>query len=142
MTQPRAEPDHERGAAAVEFSIVAVVLITLIFSVMIYGEVLANFVQMKYVVGQLAREVQVGEDATDRETIFNDAVADAEGVLYSGFVLVNPKPCITVDPMQIDGKEITVSARFSMSAACRAVPSLLLPLPDEIEAKNVFTVQN
>lgn len=142
MTQPRAESDHERGAAAVEFSIVAAVLVTLIFSVMIYGEVLANFVQLKYVVGQLARQVQVGEDSTDRQTIFTNAVADSEGVLYSGFVMANPKPCITVDPLQIDGKEITVSARFSLSDSCRAVPSLLLPLPDQIEAKNVFTVQN
>lgn len=140
--KPTTAADRERGSAAVEFCIVAAVLVTLIFSVMIYGEVLANFVQLKYAVGQLARQVQVGEDATDRQTIFNDAVNDDNGVLYSGFIMANPKPCITVDPMQIDDKEITVTARFTLSDACRAVPSLLLPLPDQIEATNVFTVQN
>lgn len=125
----------ERGVAMIEFAIASGVMVVMVLGILSYGEVLANYIQLKYAVGELSRQIAVGEDATERAERFT--AAQTEVITNSGF----SANCVTFTPTGYTGT-VTVTGLYLLDQeGCRTMPSLFLPMPGTLEAKNTFTVQ-
>ncbi|WP_158595767.1 TadE/TadG family type IV pilus assembly protein [Oleomonas cavernae] len=127
----------ERGAAVIEFALIASLMVTLLFGVMTYGEILADYVQLRYRLGELSRQVSVGEDAADRQEIYNRAIAEAlQGFMQPRTGCAGP----TFSPLTLPtAGQVTITVTFSLDDSCRIMPEVL-PIPDELSVDSTFTV--
>ena len=127
----------ERGVAVIEFALVASLMFTLLFGIMAYGEILADYVQLRYRLGELSRQVSVGENAADRQQIYNQAIAETlEGFMRDRAGCTGPAFLPVTLPTT---GQITITVTFSLGDACRIMPKIL-PIPDELSVDSSFTV--
>lgn len=125
----------ERGVAMIEFSVAAGILVLILLGLFSYGEVLVNYVELKYAVGELSRQVAVGEDPADRQSRFN--AARTQIVQESGF----DQGCVSFPAPSFASGRIVVTGTYSFTASgCRTMPDFFLPTPDSLTARNEFVV--
>lgn len=131
---------RERGVAVLEFAIASTVMVTLLFGILAYGEILAHYIQLRYVVGEVARQVAVGPDADDRNKIFTDLHDDMVQSFVNDAV---PTGCATLTYAE-EGTGATtkavISGEYKLTDACRFMPAIL-PIPDNLEVFNRFLVR-
>ncbi|MFA5120600.1 TadE/TadG family type IV pilus assembly protein [Zavarzinia sp.] len=128
--------DGERGVAIIEFSVVSGLMVLLLLGIMAYGEILANYVQLKYVVGELSRQVATGTSTADRQSRYTAAKAQ---ILNTSSLNAD---CVSIlDPSFVPGT-IRLEATYNLNGTgCRLMPSFFLPMPTQLVATNEFTVQ-
>lgn len=131
--------EGERGASIIEFSLIAALMFMLLFGIMSYGEVFADYVQLRHRLGEISRLVSLGEDAADRQNIF----AQLANEVQPGFMSRNG--CVPTYSMDsAAGPSIVITATYNyQSGTCRIMPQIpLVPLPGQVVARNSFTVTN
>lgn len=132
-----ARPDGkgERGVAMIEFSIASGIMVMILLGTFAYGEILANFIELKYAVGELSRQVAVGQDAADRETRFN--AARVRIIENSGF----QQACVSFPSPSFASGTVVVTGTYNFAVSgCRTMPTFFLPTPDTLSAQNEFNV--
>lgn len=129
--------NDERGVSVIEFSLIASLMITLLFGIMAYGEIFANYVQMRYRLGEISREVSVGENQQDRQEIYTRAMT----VEFEGLMKDRPGctgPVFSPTNLPPSG-EITITVTYSLGDGCRIMPEIL-PIPDELRVRSTFVI--
>ncbi|PWR22792.1 TadE/TadG family type IV pilus assembly protein [Zavarzinia aquatilis] len=131
----RARAAGERGVAMIEFSIASGIMVLILLGTFAYGEILSNYIELKYAVGELSRQVAVGQDAADRQNRFDAARAQVFGP--DG---MDPD-CVTVATPSFASGQVVVTVTYNFNTAgCRLMPSFFLPTPDQLTATNTFNV--
>jgi len=124
----------ERGVAMIEFAFASTIMVVLVLGILAYGEILARYVQLKYAVGELSRQVAMGDDLSDRQQRYALAITQVNAADEFG------NGCVTFTPSPFQG-EVTITGTYNLDAAgCRTMPSLMLPMPTVLTATNIFTV--
>ncbi|PWR22364.1 hypothetical protein DKG75_10465 [Zavarzinia compransoris] len=127
-------PLAERGVAMIEFAFASGIMVVMVLGILAYGEVLATYVQLKYAVGELSRQVAMGDDLTDRQARYAAAITQVNSSY--GF----SSGCAVFAPSPFQG-EVTITGRYYLDReGCRTMPSLMLPMPSELVAHNKFSV--
>jgi Flp pilus assembly protein TadG len=116
----------ESGIAAVEFAIVAPVLLMMIFAIIIYSIYFSAFLGVRQAAAEGARAAMAGMSTTERAP---HAVARATTVLsgYGGLTGVSVAPLITATPQSGGLLKVSVSYNISTSPIMRY--GKLLPMP-------------
>ncbi|MCF4166428.1 pilus assembly protein [Zavarzinia compransoris] len=143
----------ERGATIIEFALISTLMFTLMFAILSYGEVLADYVQLRYRAGEVARLVSLGEDGADREQIYLDAQNDtlrgfmnmtgcAGALTYSA---LSTTPIVDgEDPPVEVGSQISFTLSYDFDHGgdgnCRIMPQVFVPLPGNVSATRSFTI--
>ncbi|MCF4166430.1 pilus assembly protein [Zavarzinia compransoris] len=123
----------ERGVAMIEFAFAAIIMVTIVLGILTYGEILANYIQLKYAVGELSRQIATGTDAGDSAARFTRAEAQVKA--NSGFA----DQCVVFESSGFSG-QVTVTGTYDFGPeGCRMMPVFLLPTPDTVTAENTFT---
>lgn len=134
----RNNPKGERGASVIEFALISSLMVVLLFGIMAYGEILADYVQMRYRLGEISREVSVGENAQDRQQIYNQAIiVEFEGMMSDRAGC--PGPTFSPSILPTVG-QVTITVTYPLTDACRVMPHIL-PIPDELRVQSSFTIQ-
>ena len=136
----RPSADSERGASIIEFALLSSVMFVMLFGILSYGEVLADYVQLRHRVGEISRLVALGEDAKDRQSIF----VEESRKTIEGFIRDDPR-CLEFSEPAFAGPNITIEIiyNFGENGECRVMPQVpFVPLPSSVGAKNTFTVRN
>ncbi|PWR22796.1 TadE/TadG family type IV pilus assembly protein [Zavarzinia aquatilis] len=142
----------ERGATLIEFALISTLMFTLLFGALSYGEILADYVQLRHRLSEIARLVSLGEDATDRLQIFNDIKDDrvagfmnipgcSPAFEATSYVAPNSAPI----PNSVVGPSITITAtyNFGVTGNCRVMPEVFVGLlPNRVRASTSFSVTN
>lgn len=119
----------------IEFSIASGIMVLILLGVFAYGEILANYIELKYAVGELSRQVAVGQDAADRQTRFN--AARVRIIQNSGF----RQACVNFPSPSFTSGTVIVTGTYNFAAnGCRTMPTFFLPTPNTLSAENKFTV--
>ncbi|MCW0180631.1 TadE/TadG family type IV pilus assembly protein [Zavarzinia sp.] len=128
----------ERGATLIEFALISSLMFAMLFGVLSFGEILADRVQLRHRLSEISRLVSLGEDATDRQQIFNDIKDDR----MSGFMNMSGcSPQFTADSFAGPNITITASYQFRPDGSCRVMPEIFVGiLPDHITMTGSFTV--
>ena len=129
----------ERGATLIEFALISTLMFTLLFGALSYGEILADYVQLRHRLSEIARLVSLGEDATDREQIFNDIKNDR----VAGFMNISGCSAAFEAPSGFTGPPVTITATYQFRAdgSCRVMPEIFVGiLPREVRASTSFSV--
>lgn len=129
----------ERGASLIEFALISTLMFTMLFGVLSYGEILADYVQLRHRLAEIARLVSLGEDATDREQIFNDIKNDR----VAGFMNITGCSPAFEAPDGFTGPPITITATYQFRAdgSCRVMPEVFVGiLPRQVRATTSFSV--
>lgn len=143
----------ERGATIIEFALISTLMFTLMFSILSYGEVLADYVQLRYRAGEVARLVSLGEDGADREQIYLDAQNDTlkgfmnmtgcAGALTYSALSTTPLTDGQEPPTEV-GTRITFTLSYDFDHGgdgnCRIMPQVFVPLPATVSATRSFTI--
>ena len=129
----------ERGVAVIEFAIACTIMVTMLFGILSYGEVLAQYIQLRYAVGEISRQVAVGEDAPARQTTFDSLRPQMVAAFRSDAITAT---CARFD-LQSEGAgstaKVVIRGEYTLSDACRIMPAIL-PLPDDLSIFNRFPV--
>jgi Flp pilus assembly protein TadG len=125
----------ESGVAAVEFAIVAPVLLMMIFAVIVYSIYFSAFLGVRQAAAEGARAAMAGMSTTERSSL---AVARATAVMsgYSGLTGVSVAPTITATQQATGLLKVSVSYDISSSPIMRY--GQLLPLPSSIIKSDVI----
>lgn len=135
----RPSAESERGASIIEFALLSSVMFVMLFGILSYGEVLADYVQLRHRVGEMSRLVALGEDAADRQSIF----VEERGKTIAGFM--HRPACLTFNLTSLSATSMEISIRYNYGAngECRVMPQVpFVPLPGSVGATNSFTVRN
>ncbi len=131
----RARAAGERGVAMIEFSIASGIMVLILLGVFAYGEILTHYIELKYAVGELSRQVAVGQDAADRQSRFD--AAKVRIIQNSGF----NETCVDFPSPSFTSGTVIVTGTYSFTTSgCRTMPTFFLPTPDTLSAENKFTV--
>lgn len=123
----------ERGVAMIEFAFAAIIMVTIVMGILAYGEILANYIQLKYAVGELSRQIATGTDPGDSAARFTRAEAQVKA--NSGF----DDQCVVFTSSGFTG-QVTVTGTYNFEPdGCRMMPVFFLPTPDSVSAENTFT---
>ncbi|MDD3445773.1 MAG: pilus assembly protein [Zavarzinia sp.] len=129
----------ERGASVIEFALLSTIMFMMLFGILSYGEVLADYVQLRHRLGEISRLVSLGEDAADRQSIY----VEAKNEVMAGFMGHSGcRPSFSPDTLPASGS-IVITATYSYGAngECRIMPQIpLVPLPASLKATNAFSV--
>lgn len=130
----------ERGATLIEFALISTLMFAMLFGVLSFGEILADHVQLRHRLSEISRLVSLGEDATDRQQIFNDIKDDR----MAGFMNMNGcSPQFQADNFTGPSITITATYQFRADGSCRVMPEIFVGiLPSHVTATNSFTVKN
>lgn len=133
-------PKGERGATLIEFALISTLMFTMLFGVLSFGEILADHVQLRHRLSEISRLVSLGEDATDREQIFNDIKDDR----MVGFMNMSGcSPQFQADNFAGPSITITATYQFRADGSCRVMPEIFVGiLPDQVSATSSFTVSD
>jgi Flp pilus assembly protein TadG len=125
----------ESGVAAVEFAIVAPVLLMMIFAVIVYSIYFSAFLGVRQAAAEGARAAMAGMSTSERSAL---AVARATAVMsgYSGLTGVSVAPTITATQQATGLLKVSVSYNISSSPIMRY--GQLLPLPSPIIKSDVI----
>jgi len=119
-----------RGAAALEFAVIAVPLLTLIVGIVPWAIVFAIQAQQQFAVAELTRIVAAGIDDADRTALFDEAA----GRFEETFLVAG---CVTLT-LEQGAETAVVRARHDLGADdadCAIVPRFgFVPVPDRLEA--------
>ncbi|PWR22366.1 TadE/TadG family type IV pilus assembly protein [Zavarzinia compransoris] len=130
----------ERGATIIEFALLSSVMFVMLFGILSYGEVLADYVQLRHRVGEISRLVALGEDGPDRQAIF----VEERNKIMGGF-FVNKPNCLRFTTPAFTGPNIIIEMVYDYgeNGECRIMPEVpfLFP-PQTITVRNAFTVRN
>lgn len=119
----------------IEFSIASGIMVLILLGVFAYGEILANYIELKYAVGELSRQVAVGQDAADRQARFN--AARVRIIQNSGF----RQACVNFPSPSFTSGTVIVTGTYNFASnGCRTMPTFFLPTPNTLSAENKFTV--
>lgn len=136
---------RERGATVIEFALIASLMFLLLLGILSYGEVLADYVQLRFRAGEVARQVSLGENAQDRQAIFirarDETDAQIEGFMKTrgdcGILFTSSSPDFNAADITI-----TLEYRYGADSQCRIMPAIGPDLlPDSVSAEVSFTVQ-
>lgn len=130
----------ERGVAIIEFAGACGLMVTLLFGILAYGEVLAQYIQLRYAVGEISRQVAVGPDAAKRSSIFNSIRADMVDSFKTDSLTAT---CATFTyNEEVDGThtKVVINGDYQLTDSCRLMPAIL-PIPEDLDVFNRFLVR-
>jgi Flp pilus assembly protein TadG len=146
----RARTRGDDGAALVEFSLVMVLLFTLIFGIISFGLILSFKQDMTRAASEGARAGAVAFPAsnaeTDAENALDEAIQDFGGSSWSGTGCeVNPREGLTcqvsvvpcVNDTAVDCVNVTMSYDYEAFPLFGEIPLISAFMPDEINASAV-----
>ena len=136
----RPSAENERGASIIEFALLSSVMFVMLFGILSYGEVLADYVQLRHRVGEMSRLVALGEDAADRQSIF----VEESRKTIEGFIRDDPR-CLTFNltSLSATSMKLEIFYDYRENGECRIMPQVpFVPLPGSVGATNTFTVRN
>lgn len=123
----------------IEFAVASGLMVTLVLGILTYGEVLAQYIQLRHAVGEMARRVAVGADPATRHDIFDDL----KPKMIAGFKTDNiTADCVDFVIDQAAGVSPTrerISATYSLTSECRFMPAIL-PMPDSLTTLRAFSL--
>jgi len=126
---------EERGAAAVEFALVAPLLLLLVFGIISYGYMLSFRQAVSQAAAEGARAAAVAQLNQDREQLATDAV-NAAISSYQGITCADAAmTCtITVAECPDDGSPAYATIDLSYAYAENPLlPTLMVPMPDTLD---------
>jgi Flp pilus assembly protein TadG len=102
-----------RGTASIEFAIVLVVFLSILFGIVAFGFQFAARVALSYAAAEGGRAAEAGLSSTERQSLARSA---ATNVLNSLAPLIDPTKAnvtVTSEGMTVDGEAILVSISYS-----------------------------
>lgn len=127
---------RDDGAAAVEFALVAPLLILLLMGIITYGYMLSFRQSVSQAAAEGARAAAVAPVAADREAIAKAAVASAMGVTCDSTYLA----CTVKFPTTCTCVEVTVTHSYKADPTKPVFLGLGLVMPDKLTYKSVAEV--
>lgn len=124
----------EKGAAAIEFALIAPALIMLLFAILVYSTYFAAYLGVRQAAAEAARASLAGLSTIERRTL---AVARAEQVLdqYGLMLASGTRPVVTAAAGAAGTFRIDITYDISGSPMMRY--GAMLPLPDETIASSI-----
>jgi len=120
---------NSSGASAVEFALVAPVLIALLFGIVAFGSALGFAHSLQTAASEGARAAIAGLDPDERAALATSAVRNN----LAANVLLNPRAVsVSAGPDAVDGDIFTVTLRYDTSGGILGMLSRLLPVPISI----------
>ena len=108
-------PGDERGTVAIEFALVLVVFLSILFGIMAFGFQFAARIALSYAVAEGGRSAVAGLTSQERQQLASDAV---NRVLTSFSPLLDPTLATTTvssEGTTADGEEIEISITYNDS---------------------------
>ena len=109
----RAFPGDERGTAAIEFAIVLVFLLSVLFGIIAFGFQFATHIALSYAVSEGGRAAVAGLTSDERQELASDAV---NRVLTSFSPLIDPTEAtveVSSEGETSEGEAILVAVTYS-----------------------------
>ncbi|RJF94528.1 pilus assembly protein [Oleomonas cavernae] len=120
----------------IEFAMVSTLLVTMLFGILTYGEVLAHYIQLRYAVGEISRQMAVGEDENARSATFTNLHDKMVDAFKSDAVTATCASFkITPTGAGADAK-VLVEGSYQLTDACRFMPAVV-PLPTSLTTLSV-----
>lgn len=127
---------NEHGASAVEFALVASLLLTLLFGFVVYGFYFATLIAMEQAASEGARAAVSGLSNDERVILATEAVNDVFNA-YGG--LIDPTlVTVTVAPVAANTSLMEVSITYNFQATPFASIAPFIPVPNQ--NPNVTTI--
>ena len=104
--------DRERGAIAVEFALLAPVLIMLLLGIMEFGRAYNAQIMLSSAAREGVRVMAVGNNPTAARTAAKNAAAGLQPALTDSNVTINPANCTT-------GAQVTFTITYTLSTVTR-----------------------
>ncbi|MGO4804124.1 TadE family protein [Arthrobacter sp. 2MCAF15] len=98
----------ERGAVAVEFALLAPVLIMLLLGIMEFGRAYNAQISLSSAAREGVRVMAIGNDTTAARTAAKNAATALQPVLTDADITISPTPCTS-------GAQVTVKITYSLS---------------------------
>jgi len=120
---------NRRGATAVEFGLVAVPLLLVVFGALTYGGLLATQLLLTQAAQEGARATYAGLDRAEQMILATERVRDALVLDH-----LRNSPALNVSVEESEAGEIRVRLDF-LYRSDPLIPPVLLPLPERITAQ-------
>ncbi|QWC85441.1 pilus assembly protein [Nocardioidaceae bacterium] len=136
----RAAPGQDRGAAAVEFALVMIPLIVIVFGVISYGFLLSFRQSVSQAAAEGARAAAVAPPTANRQAIASRAISDVLGAdcgsayVTCSFTLPLPEVCPS------DSICVTVTYAYTADPSKPVFPVSDLAIPDTLSYTAVSKV--
>ena len=125
----------EDGLAAVEFAIVAPMLLLLVFAVIVYSMYFAAFLGVREAAAEGARAAMAGLSSSERIQL---ATTRATAVMAAYSPLMGSSALAQVSATTQSGGLLTVSVKYDVSSSPILAYAGLLPLPNTIIQSNAI----
>ncbi len=125
----------ESGMAAVEFAIVAPILLMLIFAVILYSLYFAAYMGVREAAAEGARAAMAGMSTSERSQL---AIARATDIMNSYGALMGASSTATITAAQQATGTLTVSVSYDISSSPILKYGALLPMPSSTLQSNVI----
>jgi Flp pilus assembly protein TadG len=123
----------------IEFAIASGLMVTLVLGILTYGEVLAQYIQLRHAVGEMARRVAVGSDAASRHDIF-DALKPKMIASFKTDTITAECVAFVIDQAAgTSPPREKISATYSLTSECRFMPAIL-PMPASLTTLQAFSL--
>lgn len=123
----------DRGIAALEFALLAPILLMLVFGIVVYSIYFSAYLGVRQAASEGARAAMAGLDSTER-TQFATARAQQVITNYGAIFTSGEAPQITAQPIATGVFEVRVTYDMGTHPITRFTPFIPLPKPEIVSA--------